>query len=329
MQARSFWSEALALKGSVLPLVLRRVAIFGSIGLACWLIDSMVHYETGMTITPFEFVGVVLGLLLVLRTNSGYDRWYEARKLWGGIVNQSRNIAVLGLTYGPRDEKWRREFIKWTSAFPHIVRHSLRGERELDDLYEKLGEDTPKVASAQHMPLYASSRVARLLSEAVRSGQMDPFAFHQAERERASLIDHVGACERILATPLASAFSIEIRRYLFLYLGMLPLALIDKVGAVTPLFTMLVAYPLLSLDQIGVDLQNPFSKLRLSHLPLDDISLAIENNLLAIADHVQHPLAESNGASHEPIDRRRPLPIRPTPVRSPATSTALPAYADN
>lgn len=321
MQLRSFWSEVFAIGGSVTLNVLSRVLVFGAIGLAVALLEHFSHGHTGLTVTPFEFIGVVLGLLLVLRTNSGYDRWYEARKLWGGIVNQSRNLAILGLTYGPDDKQWRREIVKWASAFPHIARKSLRGERNLDDYRELLGNDLEAVAGAQHMPVYVSAKISKLLHEALRSGTIDRFAFHQAENERARLIDHIGACERILSTPLASAFSIEIRRFLFAYLAVLPMGIVDQVGLMTPLFVMLVSYPLLSLDQIGVELQNPFSKSRVSHLPLDGISEMIAGNLFALIDDVPPlratpQLAAAENTAAEPERERE------------GTPATVPAYAE-
>lgn len=327
MRAECFWKEAFALSGSVTPMVMKRVAVFGMIGLVAWIVDHFTHRETGLTVTPFEFIGVVLGLLLVLRTNSGYDRWYEARKLWGGIVNQSRNLAILGLTYGPQDERWRREFAKWTASFPHIVRHSLRGERDLDDVKELLGDDARRVAESQHMPTYASARVSKLLLEAVRSGRMDALAFHRAEHERSQLIDHLGACERILKTPLASAFSIEIRRYLLVYLGTLPFAIVHQVGVLTPVFNMLIAYPLLSLDQIGVDLQNPFSKFRVSHLPLEDISNTIECNILGLIDTAPHMPAAQELDDRQIPEVREPVPPLHTPAPVRAGGAPLPAMA--
>jgi putative membrane protein len=127
--------------------------------------------------------------------------------------------------------------------------------------------------------MYVSGRLAAMLRQAVDTGSMDRFAFMQAEHERAALIDHIGACERIIRTPLAKVFSIKIRRFLFLYLLALPIAIVDKTGILTPLIVMVVAYPLLSLDQIGIELQSPFARDRLSHLPLDEIATNIENNV--------------------------------------------------
>lgn len=112
------------------------------------------------------------------------------------------------------------------------------------------------------------------------------FAFHQADRERMSLIDHMGACERILKTPLAFAYTVKIRRFLVMFLLLLPFALVQMLGDdeafFVPVVTMIVAYPLLTLDQLGKELQNPFAKDRLSHLPLDEICETIEKNVMAL-----------------------------------------------
>ena len=277
-----FWTEVFAIRGSVSPLIIGRVFLFGIIGGAIWWVNAYTSLQTHFGIAPYEVVGAVIALLLVLRTNAGYDRWYEARKLWGGIVNQSRNLALIGVTYGPQDENWRRKFLGWVAAYCHVCRHSLRAERNLSDVQDLLGDDLPHVESAQHMPLYVAQRIGSMLRAAVDQGEMDRFAFLQAEQERASLIDHIGACERILNTPLAKSFSIMIRRFLFFYLSSLPCALADQTGALTFFVSMVVAYPMLALDQIGVELQNPFCRTRLSHLPLTEICNAIERNTLAL-----------------------------------------------
>jgi len=285
---REFWSEVFTLRNSVTPKVKLRMLTFGIFSLIVWAVGTYTTLIPTSGVAPYEVVGVVLALLLVLRTNAGYDRWYEGRKLWGGIVNQTRNLAQIGLIYGPRDEAWRTEFIRWTAVFSHTCRHSLRGEtrrEELEDMRHLVGEaGIDELAAAQHMPMHVARRLARMLLRAVNRDQLDRFAFLQAEQQRSSLIDHIGACERILKTPLAKAFSVKIRRFLFLYLIALPFGIFDKAGIMTPFLVMLVAYPLLSLDQIGVELQNPFSAQRLSHLPLNDICTHLQENVYAALD---------------------------------------------
>ena len=129
-------------------------------------------------------------------------------------------------------------------------------------------------------------KLADLLREACDTDDMDRFAFLQLDRERAALIDHIGACERILKSPLPLVYAIKIRRFIALFLLTLPFALLHRLNSdwLVPFITMMVAYPLMSLDQIGVELQNPFSKANLSHLPIGDISATIERNLLGLME---------------------------------------------
>ena len=283
MERRDFWREVLSLSGSVTPFVMKRIWVFGLYGALVWWVANFTHVHTGLGVAPYEIIGVILTLVLVLRTNSGYDRWYEGRKLWGGIVNQSRNLAVVGTAYGPEDAGWRSAFLRWTAAFPHLARHKLREERDFSDLSELLtADEIDQLERAEHPPLFSSLQIGRLLQSARRNEAMDGFAFLRADDQRSQLIDHIGACERILATPLAKVVSIKIRHFIVLYLALLPVAIVDKSGMLTPFLTMLIAFPLLALDQIGIELENPFSVRRLSHLPLDEISRKIQGNVMAL-----------------------------------------------
>jgi putative membrane protein len=288
MYRQDFWHEVFKWHGSVTPYVCVRVIVFCSISTAVHALVEWTGVQTGLGVAPYEIVGVVLALLLVTRTNAGYDRWYEARKLWGGIVNQSRNLATIGAVYGPQNRDWQVEYASWVSAFPYACIRKLRSDEQWQELERLLGkEQASQVAAAPHGPLYVAAKIAQMLNDAMRSGQFDRFAFIQAEHERATLIDHIGGCERIMKTPLARVFSIKIRRFLFLYLVALPIAIVDKTGVMTPIIVLLVAYPLLSLDQIGMELQNPFDTSRLSHLPLDEIANTIEHNVMHHQPYLQ------------------------------------------
>lgn len=278
-----FWSEVFTLHNSVTPRIKERLIAFGLIAAAVWFVGTRTNWIPSSDIAPYELVGAALAVLLMLRTNTGYDRWYEGRKLWGGIVNQSRNLAQIGASYGPCDAQWQQEFVRWVAAFSYACRDCLRGEPSVKALRELLGERAASaLAASQHMPLYVTQQLARMLNQAVADEQMDRFAFIEAEHQRAQLIDHIGACERIMKTPLARSLSVKIRRFLVLYLIALPFGIFDRAGIATPLIVMLVAYPLISLDQISVELQNPFSMHRLSHLPLDDICRTIQRNVMAL-----------------------------------------------
>jgi len=223
-----------------------------------------------------------------LRTNAGYERWWEGRKLWGGIVNQSRNVVIGALAYGPVEQAWREQVVRWSAAFPHVVRRSLRDQRDLPEVRELLGQPAAQeIARARHMPSFVASEVAVLLRRG-RAGSsehgLDGFAFENVDEQRALLVDHVGGCERILETPLAFAYAVTIRRFIVVYLALVPFGLVDSVGWATPLVTMFVSYPILALDHIGTELQNPFSESSLGHLPLDELCASLQANLLALLD---------------------------------------------
>ena len=113
---QGFWWEAFALHGSITPKVMPNVLIFGlaagGICGASWFVETLFQVRIALAIAPFEFAGAALGLLLIQRTNAGYDRWWEARKLWGGIVNQSRNLVIGAVAYGPNDLGWQEKFVR-------------------------------------------------------------------------------------------------------------------------------------------------------------------------------------------------------------------------
>lgn len=284
-----FWRHAFAIRGSITPHVLPNVCIMGlfanaTCGLS-WLAWKYLGLKVGLTVAPYELIGAALGLLLVLRTNGGYDRWWEARKLWGAIVNQCRNLAIDASAYGPQNSYWQNRFLNLVAAFPHVCMASLREEKPSINVQQLLGETSAEqLLRAEHMPSAVVESMAKLLREAKEEMGMDGFIFMQLDRERALLIDHIGGCERIKKSPLPLAYSIKIRRFIATFLLTLPFALIHDVGNnwLVPLITMLVAYPLFALDQLGVELQNPFNSSNLSHLPLNDIANTIEKNVLAV-----------------------------------------------
>ena len=290
------------MRGSIAPRIVTDVLAFGLLASAIVFVSQFVEqrYEVSLAVParPFEVAGAVLGFLLVLRLNAGYDRWWEARKLWGGIANQTRNLAIIGLAYGPTEKHWRLHFIQWIASLPHVMRRSLRGEHKLPELSDLLTEkQIGWLLTNLHMPNAVSREIASLLAEARTKG-MDGFSFIEAERHRGLLIDYLGGCERILKTPLARSGAVQARQLIFIFLVTLPLALFDDfegtlIGAVVdaheghrvwliPLFVMLLAYMLLALDRIGMELQNPFDTQRIDFLPLDSICTDIEINVLEL-----------------------------------------------
>ena len=276
----SFLRSAFAIQGSVTPRVMKLV--FFSVLYAAFV--SLLHAYflwVSVPISPFEYAGLIMGLILVFRINAGYDRWWEARKIWGDIVNTSRNFATLCIAYPKKTPKKEiKALVSYIIALPYLMKNHLRSNKsthEIEDLLDKKTYQT--LQNQSHKPNFISQKIAEALARLVASGELDHFAFLQAEKNRAALINSQGACERILKTPMPFVMAIKSRRFIFLFLLMLPIALAEYSLFLNLLVTMLVSYALLSLDQIGIELQNAFSNVSLSHLPLDTICQNIHSDL--------------------------------------------------
>ena len=163
-ESRSFLKTALAWRGSVSPLIIPRVlwcGMYSTAAVFCCRYFPDIH----LSIEPFEYTGAVLGLLLVARLNAGTDRWWEARKIWGGVVNQSRNLAILG-THNCDDSQLVKKFLGWLAIFPYTMKETLRGERALSEAYNLIGrEETRLVLKSRNMPVYVSAMIAGIIRE--------------------------------------------------------------------------------------------------------------------------------------------------------------------
>jgi ion channel-forming bestrophin family protein len=274
----NFLKVALMWRGSVTPRILTGVFLTAFYTYALIIINEHYYKLPHFEITPFEYTGAILGLVLVFRTNAGHERWWEARKLWGGIVNQSRNLLIMVWQYSADNPEWRREVTKWIITFSFAMKESLRLQKDFNDLNDILSEaEINQLKNAPHSPVYVSNKIAELLNQARQKQLIDLFTFKELERQRGILIDHLGGCERILKTPMPLVYAIKTRRFILLYLVLLPFSLIEPVGLMAVLIIVLVAYPLLSIDRIGYELQNPFAIKNLSHLPLETICQGIKS----------------------------------------------------
>lgn len=279
----NFLESALAIQGSVTPRVWKQVLAAFSYACLVSLLSIFIP-SLSLPISPFEYAGVIMGLILVFRVNAGYDRWWEARKLWGTVVNCSRNLAIIITNYPELSSKTEIESgLNFIAAMPFLMKNALRGVTSTEEVRHLLDEDTyAQLQQWQHRPNFISSKLAELLSQMHKNGTLNQFAFLKAEELREAILDCQGACERILKTPMPFVMAIKSRRFILLFLLILPVALVDYSIYINPLVMIFVAYALFSLDQIGVELQNPFSIKNLSHLPLNDICKTIENNVTEI-----------------------------------------------
>ena len=279
----SFIKSALALKGSVTPKVTKKVGLIivytALVSYLCYLFPAAV-----LPIGPFEYGGLIMGLILVFRVNAGYDRWWEARKLWGNIVNQSRNLAIILVNYTHQEKSdWLLNITSMLAALPYLMKDHLRERTNLKYLGHLIEPRTmQQLKESTHRPIRLASIIAHELQVARNTHGLDSFSFLHAQEQLEHLVDAQGACERILKTPMPFVMAVKSRRFILFFLLMLPFALANVSLFISPLIAGIVSYALFSLDQIGVELQNPFSEKNLSHLPLDNICKAIDENVREI-----------------------------------------------
>lgn len=193
-------------------------------------------------------------------------------------------MAIIIINYiGPSNTKEIENSLGFIAAMPYLMKNTLRRFTATDEVKHLLDEDTyAQLQQWQHQPNFISSKLAELLAKLLEEGQLNQFSFLKAEELRETIVDCQGACERILKTPIPFVMAIKSRRFILLFLMILPAALVNYSVYISPMIVTLVAYALFSLDQIGVELQNPFSIDNLSHLPLNEICNTIENNITEI-----------------------------------------------
>lgn len=283
LENEDFLKSALTLRGSITPKIIYKVltAVLYA-GLVCILNYYFPHIT--LPIGPFEYGGFIMGLLLVFRINAGYDRWWEARKLWGTIINLSRNFAIIVTSYtNPKHLEWEKRIRNYISILPYFIRNRLRSYRDISAFRGLIDEEQyDTLIKSENQALVLSHIIAHELNSARIESRLSDFAFMQAETKRSELLDALGACERILKTPIPYVMAIKTRLYILLFMLPLPFALVDLSLQITPIITGLVAYALLALDQIGIELQNPFSPQSLSHLPLTELCKGIESGVKEI-----------------------------------------------
>lgn len=274
------WSSHLFdLKGSMLKAIAHRLLL-----LVAWAgLIELIHFNLrpiGVPATAHTITGVALGLLLVFRTNSSYDRFWEGRKQWGAIVNESRNLGRASATHLAKEPALHAAVLRWTAAFAYATMYSLRGERGLGPAGEKLPKDeVDSVLTQPHVPLAVATRLSALLRSARDRGVIVDYVYVALDQNVQLLIDYMGACERIHKTPMPFAYMLHLRRSLIAFLYTLPFALVRDIGWWTIVAVLIVGYVFFGIEEIGVEIEDPFG-VDDNDLPLEAICGNIERNLV-------------------------------------------------
>jgi len=284
------WRElAFAVRGSIVPAIAPRILLLMAFAAAMvWLHQRLPAFPE-IDAIGFTVFGIALSLFLGFRNNAAYDRWREARKLWGGLLADLRSLAREVQLF-VADTALQQRLIRLSLAFIHLHRANLR--QIADD--QRARALAPEFMDARHPPCAALDQLSAEIGDAHRAGAIDGFGAKALQERLGSVTLQQAGCERIATTPLPYVYSLLIYRTTYLYCLLLPLALVGPAGWMTPLFVAIVAYVFLGLAEVTEDLSHPFGTTP-NALPLDAICRQVE---ISLAPHLGEPAPEPLAAKN-------------------------------
>lgn len=229
--------------------------------------------------TMHSLLGFAISMLLVFRTNTAYDRWWEGRKLWGSLVNNSRNLAVKLNSILPNDDDQNRIFFKKLIAlFADELRQHLLNERTRLALDEQPHPEIPDFDTSKHIPNQVVSLLMTKINLLHRDGKISGYQLLLLNQEVQSFLDITGGCERIKNTPIPYSYSVFIKKFVFIYILTMPLGFPLVMGYFTIPVVAFISYVLGSLEMIAEEIEDPFGKDE-NDLPMHRIAENIRKNV--------------------------------------------------
>jgi ion channel-forming bestrophin family protein len=295
----NWFATIFQLQGSVVLMILPRILFFCVFAAVISLIHSRglpIYLEKFGDLTTNVIFNLVLGLLIVFRTNTSYDRFWEGRKAWGTIVVNIRNLAreiEIGVS---SDAAEKQAIMHLLSAFAIATKLHLRGESTNDPLKALI---TPTQAAqledCQHRPLVIIFWIRSSLQQQLEAGHTTDTQISSLSVLLNSLIEGISSCERIITTPIPIAYRIFLKRLILIYCLGLPFRAVPELTWWAIPIMVVVTFLLFGVEEVGRELENPFGY-NVNDLPLDDICNTIVSNV------------ESTIA----LGEKQTLPIRPT-----------------
>ena len=224
-------------------------------------------------------LGFVISLLLVFRTNTAYDRWWEGRRQWGSLVNNCRNLAMKMAAILPAgDEASRAYFRTMIPNYAYCMKNHLRSTFIPEEL-EPVAGFTPD--TQKHVPNQVAGHIMVRIQELYRQQQITGDQLITINTELQSFTDIVGACERIRNTPIPFSYSVFLKKFIFFYVMTMPFSYVFNAHYLVILIVVFVFYVLASLELIAEEIEDPFGK-DANDLPTDTICENIRKHVKEI-----------------------------------------------
>ncbi|WP_234733331.1 bestrophin family protein [Tellurirhabdus bombi] len=280
--ARSLWKRLIAVAAYVTTITIVELR-FVDLSLA----NTTTEY--------FSALGILLGLLLVFRTNTAYDRFYEGRSSWGLLVNTSRNMAaMLGGILPQEDRANRKFFAKAMSNFAFGLANHLRNMANVTELEDLEDGKEYMLHHSEHLPGAIVLQMRIRLEELYRAGVISDAQSINLNDAVMDFLNVAGVCERIKSTPIPFSYSFMIKFLITVYVIILPFSILEAYGYLTIVAVLVTSYVLVGLEIIGEEIEEPFG-LERNNLPLNQLSQLIRINVHDLLQ-LHLPVAEKEAA---------------------------------
>ena len=231
------------------------------------------------TILVHSLLGYVIGLLLVFRTNTAYERWWEGRKQWGALVNSSRNFSMQINAILSKEDKDNREFFDtMIRNYVYALKDHLRDSKNSDVFVENKIFQKSILKNKEHWPNYIASLMHEKVQELYRKDIISGDQLIVLDKELKSFTDILGACERIKNTPIPYSYNMFIKKFIFVYVITLPFGLVSDFQYWAIPITIFLLYVLGSMELLAEEIEDPFGT-DANDLPTDELSEKISSNV--------------------------------------------------
>ena len=270
-------------RGSILRKVWKRLFVITLFAVIVLYFRGHIYdYKVHLNPTIFTLIGLALAIFMGFCNSASYDRFWEGRKLWGALLNDTRSLTRQVLGYIKEENEVDREekkaFIKMISALCWALNYQLRKKedshtQELQRLLSK--EVYNEIQEKRFKPIAIMDIMARWLYKKYEEGRIDSIVLAQMDRQMNEFSTIIGGCERISNTPLPFPYRVLLHRTVYLYAFWLPFGLVDVVGLMMPVIVLLICYTFVSLDALIQEISEPFGEEE-NDLALDSICQTIE-----------------------------------------------------
>lgn len=255
------------------------LALAALVAVFCYVEIEVLGMAFTSTIAMHSLVGFVISMLLVFRTNTAYERWWEGRRQWGALVNVSRNLAIRLAEVIPTDDSVTRQYFRvLITNYAFALKEHLRRGVKHSEMEGHTWIDLDATLSQGHVPNAIAQQMYQGLLTLRADGRITEQQLISFDGLFNQFTDITGACERIRKTPIPYSYSAFIKKFIFLYVVSLPFGIVSEFNYATIVVTVFVFYILASLELIAEEIEDPFGT-DTNDLPTDDIARTIQANL--------------------------------------------------